>query len=106
MPYNQDRPYKHFATPSGRKNIPEERAKDMGGMQGKEKPEVKVNEVLGGPFVPWESKDDGFTYGTHLEGEKARPPHSGGKAAREESPSHERKESAREERREHKKGKD
>jgi len=109
MAYNQDPKYSHWLNVSA-KNIAEKRAKDMGGMQGKEPPVdwdalVKENANDEKNFKkPWEAEGDG-TFGTQVDGRK---PSSGkaGDTARptEESVGHERKESRKEERRERERG--
>lgn len=91
MPYNQDRPYDHFlrglgpkhqGDKSGSRNIPEKKAGDMGGMQGKEPP-VDWGKIEKGQrgenesvFRPWESEGDG-DIGTSMRGESARKPFEG-----------------------------
>lgn len=75
MGYQQDRKNDHWLK-IGPGTIEEKRAKDMGGMTGAEKPEIKITE-RDTVKKPWECGDEGFEFGTKLSGEDARKPHSG-----------------------------
>lgn len=80
MAYNQDRKYEHFCNPSP-KNIPENRAKDMGGMQGAKQDDNAL------PIKGYEGGQEEKRYGAldteqslfnPMKGEAARKPHEGG----------------------------
>ena len=109
MPYSQDRKYDHWLKVSP-KNIAETKAKDMGGMQGKEPPVdwdklVKENANDEKNFKkPWEAEGDG-TFGTQYDGRKPSYGKAGDTARpTEESVKHERTESRSKERRERERG--